>query len=241
MDLHTSRKAKMDPRFKGSDYKMEWWSWADALYMAPISFYEYTRVTGDKAAADFAYKQWNVVEDYLYSKEDSLFYRDDRYFTAKSTNGKKVFWARGNGWVLGSMPRIMDSLPKDSEYRAHYEKLFKDMAAKIKNIQMPEGLWTCSLYDPEELNIGESSGSGFFGYALAWGINNGLLDKAEYEEALMKAWKGMTNNVTDFGRLGYVQQIAGDPYPFFYHQYHTYASGAFLLFANEMIKYFENK
>lgn len=115
------------------------------------------------------------------------------------------------------------------------------MVAKIKNIQMPEGLWTCSLYDPEELNIGESSGSGFFGYALAWGINNGLLDKAEYEETLMKAWKGMTNNVTDFGRLGYVQQIAGDPYPFFYHQYHTYASGAFLLFANEMIKYFENK
>ena len=77
MDLHTSRKAKIDPRFKGSDYKMEWWSWADALYMAPISFYEYTRVTGDKAAADFAYKQWNVVEDYLYSKDDSLFYRDD--------------------------------------------------------------------------------------------------------------------------------------------------------------------
>ena len=241
MDLHTSRKAKIDPHFKGSEYKMEWWSWADALYMAPISFYEYTRVTEDKAAADFAYKQWNVVEDYLYSKEDSLFYRDDRYFTAKSTNGKKVFWARGNGWVLGSMPRIMDSLPKDSEYRKHYEKLFKEMVAKIKNIQMPEGLWTCSLYDPEELNIGESSGSGFFGYALAWGINNGLLDKAEYEEALMKAWKGMTNNVTDFGRLGYVQQIAGDPYPFFYHQYHTYASGAFLLFANEMIKYFENK
>lgn len=241
MDLHTSRKAKIDPRFKGSDYKMEWWSWADALYMAPISFFEYSRITGQKAAADFAYKQWNVVEDYLYSKEDSLFYRDDRYFTAKSTHGKKVFWARGNGWVLGSMPRIMDSLPKDSEYRKHYEKLFKEMAAKIKNIQMPEGLWTCSLYDPEELNIGESSGSGFFGYALAWGINNGLLDKAEYEEALMKAWNGMTNNVTPYGKLGYVQQIAGDPYPFFYHQYHTYASGAFLLFANEMIKYFENK
>lgn len=241
MDLHTSRKAKIDPKYKDSSYRNEWWSWADALYMAPISFYEYTRITGDKSAAAFAYKQWNVVEDYLYSKEDSLFYRDDRYFTAKSTNGKKVFWARGNGWVLGSMPRIMDSLPKDSEYRKHYEKLFKEMAAKIKNIQMPEGLWTCSLYDPEELNIGESSGSGFFGYALAWGINNGLLDKAEYEEALMKAWKGMTNNVTPYGKLGYVQQIAGDPYPFFYHQYHTYASGAFLLFANEMIKYFDNK
>ena len=40
--------------------------------------------------------------------------------------------ARGNGWVLGSMPRIMDSLPKDSEYRKHYEKLFKEMVAKIK-------------------------------------------------------------------------------------------------------------
>lgn len=236
IDLHTSRKAKIDVRFANSDYKLEWWSWADALFMAPASFYNYARLTGDNNSCDFAHKQWLAVQDYLYSKEDSLFFRDDRYFTERSTNGKKIFWARGNGWVMGALPRILEALPKGHKYRMHYETLFKTMAAKIKHIQMKEGLWTCSLLDPKELYIGESSGSSFFGYALAWGINNGLLERDEYKDCVMGAWKSLSDNVTDFGRLGYVQQIAGAPYPFYYHQYHTYASGGFLLFANEMIK-----
>lgn len=234
MDLHANRKASVNPRFDKVDTKFEWWSWCDALFMAPASFFNYSRVTGDADPMEFAHNQWQIVQNYLYSKEDSLFYRDDRYFEKMTTHGKKVFWSRGNGWVLGSLPRLLQALPAGHEYRLHYETLFKEMAAKIKSLQMKEGLWTVSLLDPQELYIGESSGSGFFGFALAWGINNGLLDKDEYRDCVMKAWKGMCDNVSCFGRLGYVQQIAGAPYPFYYHQYHTYASGAFLLFAEEM-------
>lgn len=237
MDLHSSRKAKVNPHFNATSTNMEWWTWCDALFMAPASFFNYSRITGDKAPMDFANKQWLEIEKYLYSKPDSLFYRDDRYFDKKTTNGKKVFWSRGNGWVMGAMPRIMNALPVGHPYRKHYEDLFKTMASRIKRLQLKDGMWTCSLLDPQELPHGESSGSGFFGFALCWGVNNGLLDKAEYNDAIMKAWKSMSGNVSLFGRLGYVQQVAGEPYPFYYNQYHTYASGAYLLFGNEMLKY----
>ncbi|MFR9496281.1 MAG: glycoside hydrolase family 88 protein, partial [Rikenellaceae bacterium] len=236
MNLHTSRKAKVDPRYKGAEYKYEWWSWCDALYMAAPTFYTYSNLTGDAAARDFAFNQWKVVSDYLYSEEDALFYRDDRYFDAVSTNGGKVFWARGNGWVMGALTRILRDCPKDSDHYAYYEKMYRDMCAKFLELQREEGLWTVSLLDPEELLRGESSGSGFYGFAFAWGVNNGILDESVYGPAAKKAWKALSHNVSQFGRLGYVQQVAGSPYPFYEYQAHTYASGAFLLFANEMLK-----
>ena len=85
-----------------------------------------------------------------------------------------------------------------------------------------------SLLDPAYLDIGESSGSSFFTFALAWGINRGLIDK-KYGPQVEKAWAALCANVNAEGRLGFVQQVAGDPYPFYADQSHVYASGAFLL------------
>ena len=90
-----------------------------------------------------------------------------------------------------------------------------------------------SLVDPEYLDQGESSGSAFFTFALAWGINNDLVDK-KYKPQVEKAWKALCKNVNKEGRLGYVQQVAGDPYPFKKDEWQVYATGAFLLTAKEM-------
>lgn len=236
MDLHTSRKADVDPRFDGVSTRFEWWTWCDALYMAAPAFYTYSALSEDPAAKNFAFKQWQAIADYLYSEEESLFYRDDRFFEQKSSNGFPVFWSRGNGWVAGALTRILGMLESDDPQYAYYEKMYREICAKLLELQRPEGLWTVSLMDPEELLRGESSGSGFFGFAFAWGVNNGVLDREVYGAAAKRAWAALSHNVTQFGRLGYVQQVAGSPYPFYEDQAHTYASGSFLLFANEMLK-----
>ena len=82
--------------------------------------------------------------------------------------------------------------------------------------------------------MGESSGSSFFTFALAWGLNNGMINQ-KYRPQVEKAWKALCANVNEEGRLGYVQQVAGDPYPFYANQSHVYATGAFLLAGKEMI------
>ncbi len=241
VDLCTSRVAVPNPRFEGAPTFMEWWTWCDALYMAPPVFYNYANLTGDKEAAGYAFRHTLITVDHLYSRADSLFYRDDRFFYKKTTNGKKVFWGRGNGWIMASFPRVLEALPEKSPYRAYYEELYLEMAPRILSLQLPEGLWTCNLLDPEELMLGESSGSVFYGYSLAWGINNGYLDRKIYGPAVERAWEAICGHVSEFGRLGYVQQIAGEPFPFFEYQYHTYASGGFLQFASEMLEYLDKK
>lgn len=239
MDMHVDRKPEADVTFDNNPYHLEWWTWCDALYMAPPAFAKVYEATGDNKYLDYLDKHWWKTSDYLYSSQDSLYYRDDRFFDKRSENDQKVFWGRGNGWVIAGLARVIPYLPEDYPNRVKYEKQFQEMAYKLLSIQGNDGMWRASLLDPEELPIGESSATAFFTYALSWGINNNLLAREEFELPVMEAWKALVNNVNDQGRLGYVQQVAGSPYPFYEDESHVYASGAFLLAGKEMIKLLE--
>lgn len=230
MDIHLARNYEelTDVRFTDNPAKFEWWTWCDALYMAPPSFVSMSKVTGNPKYLEYADKQWWKTSDYLYSKEDSLYFRDDRFFEDLSENGTKIFWSRGNGWVLAGLARLLEDMPADYPNREKFEIQYLEMAHKILRIQDKDGLWRVSLIDPEYLDMGESSGSAFYTFALAWGINNGLLDES-YKPAVKKAWVALSEHVNDWGRLGYVQQVAGSPYPFYDDQWQVYASGAYLL------------
>jgi rhamnogalacturonyl hydrolase YesR len=240
MDIHLARDVKPDVRYQDNNYRFEWWTWCDALFMAPPSFARMYDATGDTSYLNYAIKHWWITSDYLYSKEDSLFFRDDRFLEKRSSNGKKIFWGRGNGWVIAGLARMLNVIPKSNQSRVKFEEQFKQMAYKLLSLQRKEGLWTASLYDPEELPLGESSGSSFFTFALTWGVNNGILDKKIFEPAIKKAWAAVCANVNEWGRLGYVQQVAGDPYPFYENQWQVYATGAFLLCGKEMITLLNN-
>ncbi len=218
----------------GYPSKHEWWTWCDALYMAPPSFVSMSKVTGNPKYLEYADTQWWKTSGYLYSKEDSLYFRDDRFFEQRSENGTKIFWSRGNGWVIAGLARLLEDMPEDYKNRKKFEQQYLEMAHKLLDLQEKDGLWRVSLIDPEYLDMGETSGSAFFTFALAWGINNGLLDTS-HRPVVEKAWKALCGNVNEWGRLGYVQQVAGSPYPFFDDQWQVYATGAFLLAGCEML------
>ena len=237
LDIHLARnyKALTNLAFTDNPARFEWWSWCDALYMAPPSFIRMSAVTGDQKYLKYADTQWWKTSDYLYSEADSLFFRDDRFFTQRSETGKKLFWGRGNGWVIAGLARLLEDMPEDYVNRAKFEQQYKEMAHKLLSLQQEDGLWRASLIEPEYLDIGESSGSAFFIYALAWGINNGYLDKI-HQPAVEKGWKALCGNVNASGRLGYVQKVGHAPDPFYEDEWQVYATGAFLLAGCEMYR-----
>ncbi len=212
------------------------YNWCDALFMAPPVWAKLARVTGETKYLDYMNKEWWATTDYLYDKKEHLYFRDDRYFAKREANGKKVFWSRGNGWVLGGYVRVLEELPEDHPDRPRYEKLYKQMAAKILAIQPGEGLWHSSLLDPVNFPSKEASGSGFYCYGLAWGINHGLLDEAKYLPAVMKAWVGLVGCVHPNGKLGNVQPIGADPRHVTADQTEIYGVGSFLLAGSEVYK-----
>jgi len=212
------------------------WAWCDSLFMAPPAWVRLYAATGDEKYLDFAVKEWWRTTDYLYDKNEHLFFRDSTYFKKTEANGKKVFWGRGNGWVMGGLVRVLQFLPTNHPDRPRFEQLFKDMSAKILTCQQPDGLWRASLLDPDSYPLKETSGSGFYTYALAWGVNQGLLDRAQFEPAVRKAWAALVSCVDADGKLTHVQPIGADPKNFAEDATEVYGTGAFLLAGSEVYR-----
>jgi rhamnogalacturonyl hydrolase YesR len=213
--------------------KLLWW-WCDSLYMAPPTLMRLYTATGEQKYLDLMDKQWWLTSDYLYDPTEQLYFRDDRYFTQKQANGEKLFWGRGNGWVMGAFVQVLSRMPKDYPTRAKYISQYKAMAAKIAAIQSKDGLWRAGLLDPDAYPLPEVSGSAFYTYSLAWGINEGILDRKTYEPVVKKAWAGMLSHIYADGRLGSIQPIDAQPGVFKASASSVYGVGGFLLAGSEV-------
>jgi rhamnogalacturonyl hydrolase YesR len=217
-----------------------WW-WCDALFMAPPVLNLYAKYTNQPKYLDEMHKFYMQTYNQLYDKEENLFARDMRFVwkgnkkDLKEKNGKKIFWSRGNGWVLGGLALILDDMPKDYKHRDFYVNLYKKMAARILELQHEDGLWRTSLLSPESYNHGEVSGSGFYTFALAWGVNNDLLDK-KHTSTIKKAWKALAVCQHEDGRVGWVQNIGASPEPASADSWQNFGTGAYLMAGSEVLK-----
>lgn len=210
------------------------WSWCDALFMSPPAWVRLWAATGDERYLDWMLARWWETTAYLYDPVEHLYTRDNTYFPRREANGRKIFWSRGNGWVLAGLARVLPWLPPAHPQRPRLEQLFRDMAASIVACQQEDGLWRASLLDPASFPMKETSGSGFFTYGLTWGINNGYLDRAGYEPAVRKAWAALVACVAADGKLTHVQPIGQTPVVFDADLTEIYGVGAFLLAGSEM-------
>lgn len=216
--------------------RLERWSWCDALFMAPPAFIRLWAVTGDTRYLEHAVANWWATSDFLYDKDEHLYYRDSNFFAKREVNGAKVFWARGNGWVMGGLVRMLQFLPANHPARPRFEQQFREMSAKVVTCQQPDGFWRVSLLDPASFPAQETSGTGFYTYALTWGVNQGLLDRAAYEPAARRGWAALVSCQQPDGKVAHVQPVAGSPKSFPPESSMPYGTGAFLLAGSEIYR-----
>lgn len=219
----------------------ERWCWADAIFMSPPVWAQLSEITGNRAYLDFMDKEFWATTDYLFNKEEMLYLRDSRYFTRKDSNGNLIYWGRGNGWVLAGLARTLPYLPEDFAKKPEYIKLFKGMSEHIRAAQNSDGSWPSSLLDTSVEPVPESSGTGLLVFGLAWGVNNGILDKATFAPVIEKGWQSLVRSVDQDGRLGWVQQVAFAPGSATQKDTELYGTGALLLAASEVLTMIENK
>jgi rhamnogalacturonyl hydrolase YesR len=232
-----SMKARLDQEVATPDdaVKPLWW-WCDALFMAPPVYADMAKATGDKKYLDFMDREWKITTDLLYDKDKHLYSRDATFLNKHEKNGEKLFWSRGNGWVMGGIVRVLMQLPKDSPLRPKYVALLKDMAAESLAIQGKDGLWRPGLLEADSYPLPEVSGSAFITYALAYGVNEKILDKKTYWPAVQKAWAGMLTHVYADGRLGAIQPVGAAPGAYTETSSYNYGVGAYLLAGSEIYR-----
>ena len=217
----------------------DWW-WIDALYMAMPVFTRLGVMYNDTSYFDKMYEIYynTKVTRGLYNTTENLWYRDETFDPPYATkNGQDSYWARGNGWVIAAHVRVLQLLPTNNTHRAEYIETFQKMAEALKIRQRNDGFWNTSLDDAAEFDGPETSGTAFFTYGIAWGINNHLLDSAIYTPVVLKAWQGLTTvAVQPNGFLGYTQGVGASPALASAGTTQDFGVGAFLLAGTEILK-----
>jgi rhamnogalacturonyl hydrolase YesR len=214
--------------------RLVWW-WCDALFMAPPVLSRMSAITGDRRYLDAMDVQWWRTSAALFDRSENLFFRDPRFVERRSDAGGKVFWSRGNGWVLAGLARVLDHMPADYPMRDRYVAQFRQMAARIAPLQQPDGLWRASLLDTAAFPAPETSGSALFTYALAWGVNHGILERDAYLPHVLQGWAGLNRHILPTGQLGAVQKTGDQPVPTAPDDVGMYGTGAYLLAGAEMM------
>lgn len=237
--------------------------YVDGLFTGPPALAMLYNITGKEKYLDWMDACFWDVYGALFEIEENLFYRDIRYMPGfsgefeksmirpnsipheearksyvyqKTKNGEKVIWSRGNGWALAGLARILKYLPADHVNYERYKTVFIKMAAGLKKCQQADGFWYQNLADPKDHGGKESSGTGFFIYGLAWGINNGILSREVYFPVVEKSWVALVSVVSEEGKVQWGQLVGSSPYKILQEDSHEYVSGMFLLAASEMYK-----
>ena len=246
-DDYKIRRAREVMEYQMSTPKNDYWWWADGLYMVMPVMTKLYKLTGNQQYLDKLYEYICYSDEIMYDQETGIYYRDAKYVYPKhkSANGKKDFWARGDGWVLAGLAKVLKDLPADYKHRQFFVDKYKRLAKAIAEIQQPEGYWTRSMMDPEHAPGPETSGTAFFTYGFLWGINNGYLDEEIYFPVVQKSWAYLKNKALQkSGKVGYVQPIGEKAIPGQVVDANSQANfgvGAFLLAACEYVRYLESR
>lgn len=240
--LRESREAGDHLLGTSLDESLEWqfgvgerqWGFADALFFTPPFLARLATATDDGRYLEWMDRLWWKTTDQLFDREQRLFYRDSRYFAAIPGD---QFWSRGNGWVMAGLARTYPYLPSGFPTRHRYEDLFRTMATRIADLQQEDGYWRSSLLEPEQYPMPETSGTGLFVFALAWGINEGLLDEETFLPVVQRGWAALVDAVDVNGKLGWSQPPSIDPDESYVGRSDPYTVGAFLLAGSQLYRF----
>lgn len=241
-DYKIARACEVMEYEMSTDYNGYWW-WVDGLYMVMPVMTKLYNVTKNPLYLEKLHEYFSFADNIMYDKEVGLYYRDGNFVFPrhKTPDGKKDFWARGDGWVLAAFAKVIQDLPEKNEYRPLFIDRFRSMAKALQKYQHPDGYWTRSITEHDYVPGPETSGTAFFTYGLQWGINYGLLDATTYQPVVDNAWKYLTQvALQPNGRVGYVQPIGAAAVPGQMIDANSTADfgvGAFLLAACERLRY----
>ena len=223
----------------------DFWWWADALYMVMPVFAKLYKTTGEVKYLDKLYDNYRWADELMYDSVEQLYYRDAKYIypKVKTASGGKSFWARGDGWVLAGLAKVLADMPQDYRHRPFFEQRFRELAEGVARVQRPGGYWSRSMLCEEDAPGPETSGTAFFTYGMLWGVNHGLLERDKYVPVIDKAWKYLTTTaLQEDGSVGFVQPIGEKPDPTKTVDARSQANfgvGAFLLAACEHLRFEE--
>jgi len=180
--------------------------WIDGVFMGEMFLMRYGKSIGDSQYCwDEVTKQITIFARRA-PRGDSGLYLHGVYEPGHGGSAPKwadpqtglspEVWSEGLGWYALVVVEALADLPKDHPRRPEVEDIFRRLAAGLKRTQDAKtGRWFQVVDKGDQPdNWTDTSGSAMFTYALARGIELGLLNPAEYAPVVRNGYRGITAN-----------------------------------------------
>lgn len=179
------------------------------IFYAPPALAKLNGITRDETYLKMGKKSWDLAQQTLYNPEKRLW--------RQGIEQPDSFDGQSNAWAMAALVRIWHELAPDTPYKTALETLGLDMAEVYRHLQQPKGLWPKDFARPRAQSQGDLFSSLILCYALAAGINQGLLDRPTYESHVINAWQAIDTR----------------------QQWEAAEAGMYLMAGAEMIRLFE--
>jgi len=164
--------------------------WIDDMYMVGSLQVQAYKSLKEEIYLDRAALQLVTYIDSLQKPNGLFFHREDAPF----------YWGRGNGWAASAMAELFQVLPEEHEHYPELLAAYRKMMEALKTYQGKSGMWH-QLIDDQE-SFAEPSCTGMFLYAMATGVDLGILPGEVYLPVIQKAWNELaTNFVNEKGEV----------------------------------------
>lgn len=167
--------------------------WVDSVMMYGVFSGWYGSTAGDATIYDFASRQPALFAKYLQDPQDKLFYHC--YWTRRQHTypKRKIFWGRGNGWVIAGLPLAIDHFARDSEERQDAVRILRETSEALLPYQREDGFYETVFNRPGK-TYAESSATALIASGWMQGVADGYLDERFLEPGL-KAFRAVVESL----------------------------------------------
>ena len=185
--------------------------WVDSLMMFSVFPSRYAREQDDPEMMDIAARQPRVMAKYLLNPEDQLWYHS--YWVKQRTHypRSKIYWGRGNGWVICALPMILEQIGEHPE-KASIVHILRATSDALLPYQRPDGAFETVINKPgktyRELSFTALVAAGWF-----CGIRLGVLDARRFFEPALKAYRCVVDSLREKNGILVMPEISGPTIP----------------------------
>ncbi len=183
--------------------------WVDSLMMFSVFPARYAMENGDEKLLDIAAKQVAIFAKHLMDKEDGLWYHS--YWTKMATHYpiSKIYWARGNAWVISALPKILDCIGEHPDRQKIIDILNTTSEALLK-YQKADGSFDTVLNRGKTYR--ELSATALIADGWLHGVRQGYLGE-KFLLAGVKAYKAVDDAIIINGKGAFMPEISGPTSP----------------------------
>jgi unsaturated rhamnogalacturonyl hydrolase len=216
--------------------------WLDSMMMWGNLSIRAGLLMGDAQLIDLALSQPKIFSTYLQDSDTGMFIHSYNYGGDYTFPRKKLFWTRGNGWVVATLADYLELMPK-GDYRFNEIKIiFKNLVKGFYEANKKNDLWR-NLYPVNKDNRVDTSGSALVAYGMAKGFRLGVLEEKYFEQA-KKSFSAINKYLKKTKHGKRLTRVIGPTVPgprlFYriipYQKNSYYGHGAYFLLASEMLK-----